>query len=55
MIVKTKCDCGNEIELIPHKDYMGEEWAGCTVRNRCKECPLHDVSQLLAKVKELFD
>ncbi len=48
------CECGNRVTLIPHRDYMGEEWAGCTVRNRCEKCPLQDLAKLVAKVVEVF-
>ena len=48
------CECGNRVTLIPHRDYMGEIWDGCTVRNRCEKCPLHDLTKLVAKVVEVF-
>ena len=48
------CECGNRVTLIPHRDYMGEEWAGCHVRNRCERCPLADTTKLLNKVVEVF-
>lgn len=48
------CECGNRVSLMPHKDYMGEVWAGCHTRNLCDICPLNDVNKLLEKVKEMF-
>ena len=48
------CNCGDTVTLIPHRDYFGEDWAGCTARNRCDQCPLNDNKNLLAKVVEEF-
>ena len=58
------CNCGDTVTLIPHRltfewgwigpVYFGEEWAGCTARNRCDQCPLNDNKNLLAKVVEEF-
>ena len=53
--MKIECDCGQTIEMIPHRDYFGEEWAGCHVRQACGDCPLtKDTAKFLAKVNEVF-
>ena len=51
------CKCGVALNLVPHRDYMGDEWAGCSIRGaQCAKCPLEELNgaNLKAAVIEVF-